>query len=177
MDLFRWGLLPHWAKDPSFGGRTFNARGETVATKPAFRAAFRGRRCLIPADGFYEWTGPRGQRRPLYIHRRDGNLLALAGLWETWGGTDSPDQPALQSCTIITTEPNEFMGPIHNRMPVVLEPGDWDTWLDPDIQDAEGLLGLLRPPAEDVLTAYRVSPQVNNVRNNGPDLIRPYANA
>ena len=121
-EVMRWGLIPFWSKDPRIGRRTINARAETVAEKPSFRAAFRTRRCLVPADGFYEWTGPRGKRQPLNIHRADGQPLALAGLWE------SHDEFG-PTFTIITTAPNAYMSTIHNRMPVVLEPGDWDAWL------------------------------------------------
>ena len=137
----RWGLVPFWANDPRIGRRTINARAETVAEKPSFRAAFRARRCLVPADGFYEWTGPRGKRQPLNIHRADGQPLALAGLWE------SHDEFG-PTFTIITTAPNAYMSAIHNRMPVVLEPGDWDAWLAADDEDPAWRAALLRPAAD-----------------------------
>ena len=164
----RWGLVPFWAKDPRIGRRTINARAETVASKPAFRAAFRRRRCLVPADGFYEWTGPRGKRQPLNIHRSDGNPLALAGLWE------SHDEFG-PTFTIITTAPNAYMSTIHSRMPVVLEPGDWNTWLSADDEDPAWRAALLRPAADHVLTGYPVNPAVNSVRNNGPHLLESTA--
>ena len=167
-EIMRWGLIPFWAKDPRIGRRTINARAETVASRPAFRAAYRRRRCLVPADGFYEWTGPRGKRQPHNIHRSDGFPLAFAGLWEThdeFGPT----------FTIITTEPNAYMSTIHNRMPVVLEPDDWTEWLSADDEDPAGLAALLQPAADDVLMGYPVSPAVNSVRNNGPHLLQSTA--
>ena len=163
-EVMRWGLVPFWAKDPRIGRRTINARAETVASKPAFRAAFRKRRCLVPADGFYEWTGPRGKRQPLNIHRADGNPLALAGLWE------SHDEFG-PTFTIITTEPNAYMSTIHSRMPVILEPADWNAWLSASDEDPGWYTALLRPAADDVLTGYPVNPAVNSVRNNGPHLL------
>ena len=167
-EVMRWGLVPFWAKDPRIGRRTINARAETVAEKPSFRAAFRARRCLVPADGFYEWTGPRGKRQPLNIHRADGNPLALAGLWE------SHDEFG-PTFTIITTAPNAYMSTIHNRMPVVLEPDDWGAWLAADDEDPAWRAALLRPAADHVLTGYPVSPAVNSVANNGPHLLESAA--
>ena len=164
----RWGLVPFWANDPRIGRRTINARAETVAEKPSFRAAFRARRCLVPADGFYEWTGPRGKRQPLNIHRADGQPLALAGLWE------SHDEFG-PTFTIITTAPNAYMSAIHTRMPVVLEPGDWDAWLAAEDEDPAWRTALLRPAADHVLTGYPVSPAVNSVANNGPHLLESAA--
>lgn len=167
-EVMRWGLIPFWAKDHRIGRRTINARAETVASKPSFRAAFRRRRCLVPADGFYEWTGPRGKRQPHNIHRSDGYPLALAGLWEThdeFGPT----------FTIITTSPNAYMSTIHNRMPVVLEPDDWTAWLSADDEDTAWRTSLLRPAADDILMGYPVSPAVNSVRNNGPHLLQSTA--
>lgn len=165
LDLFRWGLLPFWAMDVSIGSRMFNARGEMVATKPTFRNAFKSRRCLIPADGFYEWTGPKGQRQPHHIHRVDGHLMAFAGLWE------SHDEFG-QSCTIVTCEPNDFMAHLHNRMPVILEPENWDRWLD-DGAESEALHALIAPAADGVLASYAVTPAVGSVKNNGPELAEP----
>ena len=164
-EVMRWGLIPFWARDPRIGRRTINARAETLSDKPAFRAAFRARRCLVPADGFYEWTGPRGQRRPLNIRRADGQPLALAGLWEShaeFGPT----------FTIITTAPNAYMAAVHHRMPAVLERSDWDDWLAAEDEDPAWRAALLRPAAEHVLTGYPVSPAVNSVANNGPELIQ-----
>ena len=167
-EVMRWGLVPFWAKDPRIGRRTINARAETVAEKPSFRAAFRARRCLVPADGFYEWTGPRGKRQPLNIHRADGQPLALAGLWE------SHDEFG-PTFTIITTVPNAYMSAIHSRMPVVLEPGDWDAWLAAEHEDPAWRAALLRPAGDHVLTGYPVSPAVNSVANNGPHLLESAA--
>ena len=164
-EVMRWGLIPFWAKDVRIGRRTINARAETVAEKPAFRAAFRNRRCLVPADGFYEWTGRRGKRRPLNIRRTDGQPLALAGLWEShddFGPT----------FTIVTTSPNAYMSAIHSRMPVVLERCNWDAWLSPDNEDPGWRSALLRPAGNEVVTGYQVDPAVNSVANNGPELIR-----
>lgn len=163
-EVMRWGLIPIWAKDARIGRRTINARAETLADKPAFRAAFRARRCLVPADGFYEWTGPRSHRQPLNIHRADGHPLALAGLWEShaeFGPT----------FTIITTAPNAYVAAFHHRMPAILEPGDWNAWLAAEDEDPAWRAALLRPAAEHVLTSYPVSSAVNSVANNGPGLI------
>ncbi len=165
LEVMRWGLIPIWAKDVRIGRRTINARAETVAEKPAFRAAFRSRRCLVPADGFYEWTGPRGKRRPLNIHRTDGQPLALAGLWE------SHDEFG-RTFTIITTSPNAYMSAIYSRMPVVLERCNWDAWLSADNEDPGWRTALLRPAGNGVVTGYLVNPAVNSVANNGPELIR-----
>ena len=168
LEVMRWGLVPSWAKDPRIGRRTINARAETLADKPAFRAAFRARRCLVPADGFYEWTGPRGNRRPLNIHRADGHPLALAGLWEShaeFGPT----------FTIITTAPNAYMADFHHRMPAILEKNDWDAWLAADDEDPAWRAALLGPAADHLLTSYPVSPAVNSVANNRPELIEPAA--
>ncbi len=164
-EVMRWGLIPFWAKSDRIGRRTINARGETVAEKPAFRAAFRKRRCLVPADGFYEWTGPRGKRQPLNIHRTDGQPLALAGLWE------SHDEFG-PTFTIITTSPSEYMSAIHSRMPVVLEQSNWDAWLSTDDEDPGWRAALLKPAGDDVLSGYPVNPAVNSVANNGPELIQ-----
>jgi putative SOS response-associated peptidase YedK len=146
-----------------------NARAETVADKPSFRAAFKRRRCLIPASGFFEWQRMGSQKQPMYIQLADGSLLALAGLWETW---HSPDGSEIESCTIITTEPNELMAPIHNRMPVIVEPADYDLWLDPGERPENGL-HLLRPYPPTLMNAYPVSTQVNNPRNDTPDCVAP----
>ena len=170
LEVMRWGLMPPWTKDARFGARTINARAETLGDKPAFRAAFRARRCLVPADGFYEWTGPRKQRAPVYIHRADGRPLALAGLWE-W------HEQFGQSFTVITTAPSTWMSTIHHRMPAILETGDWDAWLSAGDDDPGWQAALLRPAAEDVLRGFPVSRAVNSVANNGPELIQPIAAA
>ncbi len=167
-EVMRWGLVPFWAKDPRIGRSTINARAETVAEKPSFRAAFRARRCLVPADGFYEWTGPRGKRQPLNIHRADGQPLALAGLWES-------HEEFGPTFTIITTAPNDYMAAYHHRMPAILEPGDWDAWLAPEDEDPAWRAAVLRPAADHVLTGYPVSPAVNSVANNGPHLLESAA--
>ena len=167
ISMLRWGLVPSWAKDMAIGNSLTNARAETVASKPAFRSAFRRRRCLIPTDGFYEWKRDISPKQPYYIHRRDDLPFAMAGLWECWDGGDGP----LETCTIITTEANELMRPIHDRMPVILAANDYSAWLAPGQEGGESLQGLLRPCAEDVLEAYTISTRVNSARNQGPELI------
>ncbi len=172
LGTLRWGLVPSWAGDPSIGSRLINARAETVRTKPAFRSAFERRRCLIPADGFYEWQARPGQQRkqPWYVRRRDGAPLAFAGLWEVWRDAEGG---RLATCVIVTTGANATVAPLHDRMPVVLEAGRWDTWLDRANVDAEALAGLLVPAADDLLVAVPVSTAVNDVRNDGPELVEP----
>lgn len=167
--LFRWGLIPSWAKDIRMGAQLINARAETVTDKPAFRAAFKRRRCLIPASGFYEWQKVNGRKQPMYIHPRDDELFALAGLWEFWAGADGSE---LETCTILTTTPNELMEPIHNRMPVIVEPEDFPTWLDPGTHPDHGL-HLLRPYPADKMAFYPVSTLVNSPANDLPDCITP----
>ncbi|HBY94887.1 MAG: SOS response-associated peptidase [Ardenticatenaceae bacterium] len=168
--LLRWGLIPAWAKDPGIGNRMINARAETVAEKPAYRAAFQRRRCLVVADGFYEWQRLERGKRPIYIRMADGQPFAFAGLWEHWQG---PDGSPIDSCTILTTTPNEIMYPIHNRMPVILLPEAYDLWLDPSVQAAGPLLPLLRPYPAEAMTAFPVSPLVNNPANDDPRCIVP----
>ncbi|QNN24064.1 SOS response-associated peptidase [Planctomycetales bacterium ZRK34] len=163
----RWGLTPRWADDPAIGNRLINARAETIAAKPAFREAYQHRRCAIPADGFYEWQKQGRGKQPYYIHRRDGEPLAFAGLWESWTG---PDRQSLDTFTIITTEPNELMRPIHNRMPVILQADEVADWLGDDILAAAKRL---RPCDDDLLEAVAVSTQVNSPANDGPQLIKP----
>lgn len=171
MVMLRWGLIPSWAKDRKIGNRMINARADTVATKPAFRAAFKRRRCLIPADGFYEWKKlDAQQKQPFYITRPDGGPFAFAGLWEHWQGEAGP---AVESCTIITTEANEVMEELHDRMPVILDEADYDRWLAPGRGDREKLLSLLRPCPHDVLRFIPVDTLVNNPRNNVPACIEP----
>jgi putative SOS response-associated peptidase YedK len=168
--LARWGLVPFWAKDPSIGNRMINARGETVAAKPAFRAAFRKRRCLVPADGFFEWQKTDSGKQPWYIHATGGEPLAFAGLWELW---DPPEDGApLASCTIITTRASDFMRPLHDRMPVVLDAAGRDAWLD-TASSPEQLQPLLAPAPEDVLEAWPVSRRVNSPFNEDPSLVEP----
>lgn len=165
----RWGMVPHWAEHPGIGSRMINARAETVASSPAFRHSFRARRCIVPADGFYEWHRSPDGRQPFYITSAGGAPLAFAGLWSTW--RDPATGLALLSCSILTTTPNELMAPIHDRMPVILAPEAWDTWLDPATDPGE-LQALLRPSDADLL-AYRVALLVNSVRNQGPALVAP----
>lgn len=170
LDFLRWGLVPRWAKDLRIGSKMINARAETVATKNAYRSAFKRRRCIVSADGFYEWKrlDPK-TKQPMYIHRSDGDPLAFAGLFERW--TDAENLREIHTCTIITTTPNATMEPIHNRMPVLLPPNAWDAWLDPANDDVDGLQELLVPAPDSLLTAYAVSTEVNNVRNNNPSLL------
>ncbi|MBI4760686.1 MAG: SOS response-associated peptidase [Chloroflexota bacterium] len=171
-DFFIWGLIPMWAKDPSIGARLINARSETLAEKPSFRGSFKYKRCLILADGFYEWKTVAGKKTkiPYYIHMNDRRPFAFAGLWDSW---ESPDGSNLKTCTIITTEPNELMATLHNRMPAILHPRDYAKWLDPSPQTPESLLPLLKPYPADAMTAYPVSTLVNKPENDSPELIVP----
>lgn len=168
---YRWGLIPSWARDPKIASRLFNARAETVATSGAFRDSFRKRRCLVPADGFYEWRREGSSRQPFLIHRTDGAPLALAGLWSAW--RDPVTEQVRRTFTILTTTPNELVATLHDRMPVILDPQDWDLWLDPALADVGELHGLLRPAPPGPLELYPVRPLVNSVRNDGPELILP----
>jgi|YelNatPaOPRAMG01_1025707.scaffolds.fasta_scaffold10031_5 putative SOS response-associated peptidase YedK len=169
LDLLRWGLLPGWATDPTLALKLINARSETVATKPAFRGAFRSRRCIVPADGFYEWqAGPSG-KQPFYIHAADDSVLSLAGLWETWR---SPGGEVLETYAILTTEANAWMRPLHDRMPVILLGEAVDQWLDP-ASSAGALQSLLKAPPEVSLKAYPVSRAVGAVKNDSAELIEP----
>lgn len=165
--MMRWGLIPSWADDIKIGGRLINARADTIATKPAFRAAFKERRCLVIADGFYEWQARDGGKQPFLIHKPDDRPFAFAGLWERWRG---PDGQPIESCTIVTTEANDLMRPIHERMPVILPPADYDRWLDVKGQGPEALL---RPYAEGDLVATAVGTRVNNARNDRPECAAP----
>ena len=172
---FRWGLVPSWAKDPAVGNRMINLRAETVSEKPSFRRTLARRRCLLPADGFYEWKamGKGRKKQPFFVRARDGSVLAIAGLWEVWKPRGEEDAEWLRTCTVITTEPNAVVGPIHDRMPVILPPAVWDTWLDQSNQDADALAKLLVPAPDDLLEAYPVGFDVSNVRNNGDHLVTP----
>jgi|HubBroStandDraft_4_1064222.scaffolds.fasta_scaffold09816_4 putative SOS response-associated peptidase YedK len=181
--VVRWGLVPFWAKDPKIGSRMINARAETVSSKPAFRHAFKRRRCLLPADGYYEWQRPdgteadtpgKGPKQPYFICRGDGGPLAFAGLYELWRDAALPDDHErawLWTATIITTSASDELGKIHDRMPMVIEPDRWADWLDPAADDPADLAALLAPAAAGGLISYPVSMTVNSVRNNGPDLI------
>lgn len=166
--MMQWGLVPSWAKDPSIGSRMINARAETAAEKPSFRSAFKRRRCIIPASGFYEWQKLDSGKQPMFIHAADRQPLGLAGLWEIW---QSSDGSYLESCTILTTTPNDLMAPIHNRMPVILETADYDTWLHSEPDPSLGL-HLLRPYPASEMAAYPVSTLVNNPRNDDPACVQ-----
>ncbi len=169
--LLRWGLIPSWAKEASIGSRMINARAESVAEKPAYRTAFRRRRCLIPADGFYEWQArPSGPKQPYLIAPAAGGPFAFAGLWESW--TDKAEDKTVESFTILTTVANRRLADIHHRMPVILAPADHDAWLDP-ASGADALLALLRPAPDQDFVATPVSTRVNAVRNDDPSLIEP----
>ncbi|MBI3943310.1 MAG: SOS response-associated peptidase [Chloroflexi bacterium] len=168
----RWGLIPAWAKDPAIGQKMINARAETAAEKPAFRGAFKYRRCLVVADGFYEWQKTGSSKQPFRIHMRDGQPFAFAGLWETWKGSDGIP---VETCTILTTEPNSLMQQIHNRMPVILEKADYPLWLDPEVQDVALLGTLMRSYAADQMESYPVGSWVNNPRNDDPRCLAPLA--
>ena len=179
----RWGLVPRWAKDPSFGARTFNARAETVASKPAYRSAFRRRRCVVPVDGYYEWgSGPpvggataKPWKQPWYVQRADGSLMVLAGLWEDW--TESDDEAdavlVLRTCTVVTVPANADMAPVHHRMPAVLDRDDWRAWLDPAADDPAGLEALLAPAPDGMLRRHPVDRGVGDARRKGDGLIEP----
>jgi len=168
----QWGLVPAWAQDPKIGHRLINARAETLAEKPAFRNALRYRRCIIPADGFYEWRKQGNRKQPYFIRHREGKLLALAGLWEYWQGADGSE---LQTCTIITTDANALIRPLHDRMPAILPEDAYERWLEPTVQraDAQQWLSLLRPAPDDELIAYPVSLRVNDPTYDAPNLIEP----
>ena len=172
LDFFTWGLIPSWAKDPSIGNRMINARAETLQEKPSFRTAFRRRRCLILADGFFEWRQDPGQKikTPMYIRLKSEKPFALAGLWEIW---NAPDGSQILSCTIITTEPNELMQPIHNRMPVILPESAYSAWLSPQEGDVSALQPLLTPYPAEAMLAYPISRLVNSPDNDVPEVIRP----
>ncbi|NOX29918.1 MAG: SOS response-associated peptidase [Actinobacteria bacterium] len=180
IEAFHWGLVPMWAKDLKVGNRMINARSETLAEKNTFKRALANRRCLLPADGFYEWKvvgktdKGKPKKQPMYIQRPDGELLAMAGLWERWRGPDRDWDNVLHSTTVVTTQANEFMAPIHNRMPVFLSPDAWEVWLDPEVTDFDLLTSLLKPAPEALLTAHPVDPMVGNVRNKGAQLIVPF---
>lgn len=171
-EWMHWGLIPSWAKDPAIGNKMINARSETLAEKPSFRNAFRKRRCLIFADGFYEWQTFGSGKRPMYIRLHDGQPFAMAGLWEVWKEPASGDW--LRSCTIVTTSANHFMAKLHTRMPVILDPEARDAWLSPEDLPPEALMPLLRPYAdEDAMSAYEVARLVNTPANDVPECIAP----
>ncbi|MCB0193664.1 MAG: SOS response-associated peptidase [Anaerolineae bacterium] len=175
VEFFQWGLIPSWAKDPKIGNRMINARSETLAEKPSFRTAYRRRRCLVLADGFYEWRrNDDKSKTPMYIQLESQEPFAFAGLWEVW---HSPQDDMVLSCTIITTEPNDLMASIHNRMPVILPADAYAQWLDPNEQKPDQLQSLLKPYPAEAMTAYPVSKVVNNPRNDDPACVKPVAEA
>jgi putative SOS response-associated peptidase YedK len=169
LHVARWGLVPFWAKDPSIGSRLINARVETAHEKPAFRRAFAAHRCLVPADGYYEWQTIEGRKQPFFIRRRDRGVLAMAGMYEVWR---SPEDRLL-SCTVITTEATDDVGRIHDRMPMLVEPERFSAWLDPGLTDPDEVRSLLVPALAGRLESYAVSTAVNKVTNNGPELVKP----
>lgn len=171
--LMRWGLLPSWVKDPANFSLLINARGETAAEKPAFRAAMKRRRCLIPADGFYEWQRDGARKRPFYIRQKSQQPFAFAGLWETWTG---PNGEELDTAAIVTIGANATLKPIHDRMPVIVPPDAFDLWLDPNA-DARLVQTLIAPAPDNMLEAYEISTAVNRTANDGPQLLLPVADA
>jgi putative SOS response-associated peptidase YedK len=168
LDLLRWGLIPSWAKEESIGSKMINARAETLAEKPSFKRLLRSRRCLVVADGFYEWKKEPGGKTPMYITLQDGDLFAFAGLWDTW---KNADEEQIRTCTIITTGPNELMAPIHNRMPAILTPEARDAWLDSTLHDEHALVPLLSSYSADAMKARPVSRLVNNPQYDSAELI------
>lgn len=166
----QWGLIPSWAKDPTIGNRMINAKAETLSEKPSFRGPLKNSRCLIPVDGFYEWKQEGKRKQPYYIRLKSQKPFTLAGLWSHWTGADGSE---IRSCTIITTEPNEVLRPIHHRMPVILSKEDRETWLDKASFDLKILLPLLQPWKENTLEAYPISTFVNSPMNDGPSCIQP----
>ena len=176
LDRYRWGLIPSWSKDMSIASRTFNARAETVASKPSFRAAYKKRRLLIPVDGFYEWDRTSSSRpQPHFFSRADEGPVVLAGLFESWNDPTQEEAPEIRSATVITTEAGPDMERIHDRMPVVLEPESFDLWLTAEPDERAALDGLLRPAEAGTLVHHAVGRAVGNIHNDGPELIEPDA--
>jgi putative SOS response-associated peptidase YedK len=173
LEQMRWGLVPSWAENVKIGDRLINARAESLTEKSAFKTAFRKRRCIIPADGFYEWerVAGRKQKQPMFIHRRDGEPIAFAGLWEVWKDRDEPDAAWLLSCAIVTTRANATLAPVHDRMPVILPEDSWDRWLDVRINERATLDPLLDPAPDELIEMWPVSTMVNSADNNGPELV------
>jgi len=160
---FKWGLIPFWAKDPTIGNRMINSRSETVTEKPSFKTAFKNHRCLIPTDGFFEWQKQKdGGKQPYFIHMKSDEPFAFAGIWDRW---KSPEEQIIESCSILTTEPNSLLQPIHNRMPVIIDPNDFEQWLNPSNTDIEELKDLLKPFDAKKMAAYPVSTYVNSPSN------------
>lgn len=171
LQWLQWGLIPSWAKDPKIGARMINARSETVLEKPSFRGPFRRQRCLIPSDGFFEWKEESGGKQPVFICRQDRSVFAFAGLWESW----AKEGQVIYSCTILTTEANDLLKPLHPRMPVILLARDYDRWLDPSVTELTPLLPLLAPHPTEGWVAFPVSKAVNNARNDSSECIEPLA--
>ncbi|MCL6642414.1 MAG: SOS response-associated peptidase [Candidatus Bipolaricaulota bacterium] len=170
-ETFRWGLIPHWAKDPKIGNKLINARAETLFAKPSFRDAVKGRRCLIVADGFYEWRQTsQGRRVPVYVRLKSKEPFGFAGLWDVWS---SPEGQTLKTCTIVTTEPNELIKPIHDRMPVIVPRELEELWLDPSFKSRHELEGVLHPYRVEELELFAVSSLVNSPANDGPECVEP----
>jgi putative SOS response-associated peptidase YedK len=170
LTYFHWGLIPFWATDIKMASRMINARSETVAEKPAYRAAFKRRRCLVPASGFYEWKKVNGGKQPVYIHPVNKEVMAIAGIWEQWHSDDGSE---IESVSLLTTSPNERIKDIHNRMPVIIEQPDYSTWLDPSLEKGDVLFHLMRPIGSDFLDSYPVSTLVNNPRNDVAEVLEP----
>lgn len=168
--MFKWGLIPSWAKDASIGAKLINARSETVAEKPSFRESFKRRRCIIPADGFYEWQRTGGKKQPFYFRLKDDRLFGFAGLWDKWR---SPDGESLETCSLLTTEANEVLRPVHDRMPVILHSDDYDLWLDEDVRKQDLRQELLRPYPASEIAAYPVSMAINRPAHQGEELVQP----
>lgn len=168
LKLLHWGLIPSWAKEPAIGAKLINARSETVSEKPSFKSALKQRRCLIVADGFYEWQRQDGKKQPYYFRLESGQPFAFAGLWEHW---KSPDGQTINSCTIVTTEANDLLRPIHDRMPVILDAKSYDLWLDPEVQQPDIVQPLLHPYPANLMISFAVSTIVNNPKNNTPECI------
>ncbi len=173
LEKLHWGLVPFWAKDISIGSRMINARAETVSQKPSFRNAFRKRRCLIPADGFYEWKGEKGNKQPYYVSIPSGEPFSFAGLWETWTDKETGEESVYKSCTIITTAASESIREIHHRMPVILDPKFHEKWLNAEIQDPKALQVIINDGIIHDMKYYPVSKLVNSVKNNDPNCIKP----
>jgi putative SOS response-associated peptidase YedK len=170
--IMRWGLVPHWAKELSIGAKMINARADTAASKPAFRTSLAKRRCLLPADGWFEWRRDPDGKQPFFMTRTDGGSLGMAGLWSTWRDPKGdPDAPPLVTCAVLTTDAVGELAGVHDRMPLLLGPDDWAAWLDPDRSDVADLLTTTAPDLLDALELRPVSSKVNSVRNNGPDLL------
>jgi len=174
LDLLHWGLIPSWAQEKSIGSRLINARSETVTDKPSFRQAIRYRRCLVPSSGFYEWKQEGEAKQPWYIRLKEGLPMVFAGLWETWKNAEGT---VVESCTILTTASNRLLAPLHDRMPVILSPDEYRTWLERTTTDPTGLKKMFQPYPADLMEMWQVSPEVNKVGNDSADLVVPVENA